>query len=101
MFKTLTLALAVALCLGGAATAGDTVTINLPGGATQTVQGGVLANTLLRSGELSTLTGNSGDGIIASAVILPDGQTVVITTSGGTTYTVASGFLSRLLLSYR
>lgn len=70
--------------MSGSAFAGDTVIINIPGGATQTVMSGIIG-----IGLGSTFTPGTG----------PNGVTVIPNPSGGS-FTISSGFIGALLSGY-
>ena len=94
MIKTAKFSVATLLLSTSLAFAGDTVTVNMPGGATQTVSSSVLAAMLNKS---PSATGdNAVVGVSADAAT--GGFT--ITTAGGKTYNVTSQFISTLLTSY-
>lgn len=99
MPRTILLSVALAVGLAGAAVAGDTVTINLPGGATQTVSAGVLAGAIGAVGGIPS-GGVTGDTVIASVTQDASTGDITFTTVGGAVFTVSSAFIARLLLTY-
>lgn len=74
----------LSVAMAGSAFAGDTVTVNIPGGATQTVMSGIIG-----IGLGSTFTPGTG----------PSGVTVIPSPSGGS-FTISSGFIGALLSGY-
>ena len=100
MHRTILLAAIFAVELTGTAIAGDTVTVNLPGGATQTVSTGTIAGIINEVGGTIPVGDNGGDSIIASVSLNPATGEVTITSVGGATYSMTSLFIARLLLSY-
>lgn len=99
MYRTTFLSGVLALVQATIAFAGDTVTVNLPGGATQTVSASAIAAAINANGGLAA--GDAlGSDIIASVSINSATGEIVIVTVGGTTYSVTSTFIAVLLLSY-
>ena len=91
---------ALVLCIASVASAGDTVTVNLPGGATQTAAASSIVAAINDAGGASIGGGGGEDSIIAS--ITQDSSTgdITIVTTGGQSYTVSSAFIGSLLAYY-
>lgn len=73
------------IVMAGSAFAGDTVTVNIPGGATQTVVSGIIGIGL----GSTFMPGTTG----------PSGVTVIPGPGGGS-FTISSGFIGALLSGY-
>lgn len=101
MYGKTFMVVSLVLSFASSARAGDTVIINLPGGATQTVATGTVATMINDAGARSIVTGNSGDSIIASVTPDPVSGGTTFISVGGATYTVSSSFITQLLLSYQ
>lgn len=101
MINNLILAIALTFAASNFAAAGDTVTITSPGGATQTISSSVISaaiNSASRSGAILTVGGASS--VIVSITQSTPGGNTIVTTVGGSTYNVSSGFIGRLLAFY-
>jgi hypothetical protein len=102
MFRRLAFAALSTALVAGAAYAGDTVTVNIPGGATQTVSSSTIGAAISAASSSGVVVGGGGD-ISSIASITQDPSTGVITatTVGGQTYVVSSAFIGSLLGYYR
>ena len=103
MSKKLILSGALLALTAGMGQAGDTVTINLPGGATQTVSATATAGSIVSSsGQLGGLIGGSGgtDSIISSVVQNPTTGALTFVSVGGRSFTVTSSFIGTVLNYY-
>jgi hypothetical protein len=100
MLKTTLWSAALVLCFAGAASAGDTVAVNLPGGATQTAAASSIVAAINDAGGAALGGGGGEDSIITS--ISQDTATgdITIVTTGGQSYTVSSAFIGSLLAYY-
>lgn len=92
MFRLTTLLAIATLSTGSAVFAGDTVTINVPGGATQ----GALTISLASSFTQRFVTAADGQ----QSVRTGNGIIYTVSSPNGTIYTVFSPFVSSLLSSY-
>ena len=98
MPRQLFLSSLLSVAVTGAAIAGDTVTINMPGGATQTVSAGVVGTVF---NELRGLPVAGSGSTISSITQDPVTGSVTFTTSDPTVvYTTSSGFIIQLLMTY-
>lgn len=103
MFKKIVSYCAVGLLTATVAQAGDTVTINLPGGATQTISASAVSAALSSiggSGGSNIGAGGGTDSIITSVSQDPATGAISFTTSGGQSYTVSSAFIASILSYY-
>lgn len=87
MLRSIIVSITFSAALAGGAMAGDTVTVNIPGGAGQAILSGVVG------------LGLNGGVIVG---IQPQASTgnYVITTETGAVYTVSSAFIANLIGSY-
>ena len=86
-----------AMASASIASAGDTVTLNMPGGATQTVSSTAVAAGL---GRQPSSIGVSADSPFASITQSPTTGEFTFTSAGGNVYTVSPGMIERLLAYY-
>jgi hypothetical protein len=100
MLKTTLLSSALVLCVASVARSGDTVTVNMPGGATQTAAASSIVAAINDAGGAVPGGGGGEDSIIAS--ISQDTATgdITIVTTGGQSYTVNSAFIGSMLAYY-
>lgn len=101
MFKRLAFVALCGIIASGHAFAGDTVTVNIAGGATQTVSSSTIAAAINTSTSTGTIASGGGESSIAS--ITQDASTgaITVTTTSGQTYTVSSAFIGSLLGYYK
>lgn len=99
-YKSFTLIFSLAIALASHAIAGDTVTINMPGGATQTVSASVLSAQIAAAPSDFNLSSDLSSDVITS--ISQDSSTGIITinTQSGQAYTLTSAFIGGILASY-
>lgn len=102
MFKRLAFVALSYVMMSGQSYAGDTVTVNIPGGATQTVSSSTIAaaiNTASSAG--SIVSGGGENSSIASVSQDVSTGVLTVTTTGGQVYTVSSAFIGSLLGYYK
>ena len=100
MFKKSCIAVCFLALSCGIAQAGDTVTVNLPGGATQTAQTGA-TSALFQTSSPSFTSAGDGSSVIAKAVLYPQQRNFTIESVGGRTFNLSSMFATRVLLMYQ
>ena len=103
MFRKIVSYSAVGLFAATIAHAGDTVIINIPGGAAQTISAGAVSAALSGFGGIGgSIIGATGgtDSIIASINQDPATGAISFTTIGGQSYTVSSAFIASILSYY-
>lgn len=102
MFKRLIMCAVCYAAIASHASAGDTVTVNIPGGATVPASTSTIAAAITTSSSAGVLVGPGGtDSSIASITQDPATGTITATTSGGRTFTVSSAFIGSLLAYYK
>lgn len=87
------------LCVN-VAFAGDTVTVNIPGGATQTVSSSILAAMINDAPSAFGAAGATGEGSVVSVTQDAATGNITITTASGQTYAVTSSFIGSILAFY-
>ncbi len=103
MFKKIISYSAVGLFAATMAHAGDTVTINIPGGAAQTISAGAVSAALSSiGGSGGSVMGTTGgtDSVITTITQDPATGNISFTTAGGSSYTVSSAFIASILSYY-
>jgi hypothetical protein len=100
MLKTSLWSAALVICTAGFAHAGDTVTVTMPGGATQTVAASSVAAAMNDAGGASLVGGGGEDSVIANVSQNSTTSEITIVTSGGQSYTVSSAFIASFLVYY-
>lgn len=102
MFKRSALLALCGITASGQTFAGDTVTVNIPGGATQTVSSSTIAAAINTSNSTGTVVSGGGEGS-SIASITQDTSTgaITVTTTGGQTYTITSAFIGSLIGYYK
>jgi hypothetical protein len=103
MFKKIISYSAVGLFAATMAHAGDTVTINIPGGAAQTISAGAVSAALSSiggSGGTVVVAGGGADSVITSISQDPATGAISFTTTGGNSFTVSSAFIASILSYY-
>lgn len=100
MLKSFISSLGLVIITASAGLAGDTVTINFPGGATQTVAASAISSMINNPGSANIVAGVGRDSIIMSVSQNTATGVFTITTIGGQVYVVSSNFISKLILFY-
>jgi YbbR domain-containing protein len=102
MFKRLAFVALSSALVAGQAHAGDTVTVNMPGGATQTVSSSTIAAAINTASSAGVVVSGGGESS-SIASITQDVSTgaITVTTTGGQTYNVSSAFVGSLLGYYK
>lgn len=81
--------------------AGDTVTLNMPGGASQSVFSGVIGGAITGYGGGVLPIGGGQVGVFTSVQQDPVTGITTFTTGGGQSFGVTSGFISSILGYYQ
>lgn len=101
MFKKLAFVVLSPALVAGQAYAGDTVTVNIPGGATQTVLSSTIAAEINTVGSAGVVVSGGGESSSIASITQDVSGAITVTTTGGQTYTVSSAFVGSLLGYYK
>lgn len=102
MFKKSILCAVCYAAIASQASAGDTVTVNSPAGATGAVSSATTAGAITTSMSAGVVLGPGGaDSSIASITQDPATGAITATSAGGRTFTVSSAFIGSLLAYYK
>lgn len=101
MLRIVGLSTLVSAAAGIPVHAGDTVTLNMPGGASQSVFAGVIGGAISGSGNAILPIGGGQVGVFTSVQRDPVTGITTFTTAGGQSFGVSSAFITGLLGYYQ
>lgn len=102
MFKRLAFITLFCVVVSGQSYAGDTVTVNIPGGATQTVSSSSIAAAINTASSAGLPASGGGENSTVASISQDVATRVLtVTTTGGQVYTVSSAFIGSLLGYYK